>query len=239
MESSKLTQDQIQQLYKFTRAHYVEHYDLQTELVDHLAHGIEQLQQENPSLTFQEALNQEFKKFGVCGFHDVIKERRNAVGKKYRALLWRFFREWFQFPKIAQTISAILIIYGVMKVLNNLESKPEIILTVLIGFIIIGFIYIFYTRKNREFKMVKNGRKFMLGEMIYQLGNGVSIIQIPLQIGIMLNTSRAFIYYTEAFNIIFSIVFVLISLCIYVVVFVLPSKAEKLLEETYPEYKMV
>jgi len=60
--SAELTQDQIQQLYKFTRSHYVEHYDLQTELVDHLAHGIEQLQNENPSLSFQEALNQEFKK---------------------------------------------------------------------------------------------------------------------------------------------------------------------------------
>ena len=35
-----LTQDQIQQLNKFTRAHYVEHYDLQTELVGHLANGI-------------------------------------------------------------------------------------------------------------------------------------------------------------------------------------------------------
>jgi len=131
MENSKLTQDQIQQLYKFTRAHYVEHYDLQTELVDHLAHGIEQLQNKNPSLSFQEALNQEFKKFGVFGFHDVIKERKNAVGKKYRALLWRFFKEWFQFPKIIKTISATFMIYVALILLNNSEFKPEIILTTL------------------------------------------------------------------------------------------------------------
>ena len=37
----KLTEEQIQQLYKFTRQHYVEHYDVQTELVDHLANDIE------------------------------------------------------------------------------------------------------------------------------------------------------------------------------------------------------
>lgn len=39
----KLTPEQIQELYKFTRQHYVEHYDVQTELVDHLANDIEQI----------------------------------------------------------------------------------------------------------------------------------------------------------------------------------------------------
>ncbi|MDC1464178.1 hypothetical protein N8387_00675 [Polaribacter sp.] len=33
----KLTETHIQELYKFTRKHFVEHYDVQTELVDHLA----------------------------------------------------------------------------------------------------------------------------------------------------------------------------------------------------------
>ncbi|WP_320240732.1 hypothetical protein [Tenacibaculum sp. 1B UA] len=39
----KLTDQHIEQLYKFTRQHYVEHYDVQTELVDHLANDIEQI----------------------------------------------------------------------------------------------------------------------------------------------------------------------------------------------------
>ncbi len=36
----QLTKDQIQNLYKFTKQHYVEWYDLQSELVDHLANDI-------------------------------------------------------------------------------------------------------------------------------------------------------------------------------------------------------
>ena len=44
----KLTTEQIDQLYRFTRQHYVEWYDLQTELVDHLANAIEEQWQENP-----------------------------------------------------------------------------------------------------------------------------------------------------------------------------------------------
>ena len=33
----KLTEAHIEELYAFTRKKYVEHYDVQTELVDHLA----------------------------------------------------------------------------------------------------------------------------------------------------------------------------------------------------------
>ena len=38
----KLSAEQIERLYQFTRQHYVEYYDLQTELVDHLANAIEE-----------------------------------------------------------------------------------------------------------------------------------------------------------------------------------------------------
>ena len=37
----KVNQKQIDELYLFTRQHFVEYYDLQTELVDHLANAIE------------------------------------------------------------------------------------------------------------------------------------------------------------------------------------------------------
>ena len=48
----KLSAHQIQKLYDFTRQHYVEHYDLQTELVDHLDNSIEQQWIENPKCFF-------------------------------------------------------------------------------------------------------------------------------------------------------------------------------------------
>ena len=57
----KVTPSQLQDLYAFTRNHYVYHYDLQTELVDHLANDIETIWQENPKLSFEEARDQSFK----------------------------------------------------------------------------------------------------------------------------------------------------------------------------------
>ena len=53
----KLNPQQIDKLYLFTRQHYVEYYDLQAELVDHLANAIEIEWQQNPKLTFDEALH--------------------------------------------------------------------------------------------------------------------------------------------------------------------------------------
>lgn len=57
----KLSLEQIERLYQFTRQHYVEYYDLQTELVDHLANAIESQWLENPKLSFEQALQVEFK----------------------------------------------------------------------------------------------------------------------------------------------------------------------------------
>jgi len=38
----KVSPEEIEKLYKFTRQHYVAYYDLQTELVDYLAMGYHQ-----------------------------------------------------------------------------------------------------------------------------------------------------------------------------------------------------
>ena len=83
----KLTPEQIERLYLFTRQHYVEWYDLQTELVDHLANAIEQQWQENPKISFEDALQKEFKKFGVFGFMDVVEKRQAAMNKLYNLSL--------------------------------------------------------------------------------------------------------------------------------------------------------
>ena len=95
----KLTTEQINQLYTFTRQHYVEWYDLQTELVDHLANAIEEQWQENPKLTFDQALQNEFKKFGVFGFMDVVEGKQRFLQKKYNQIVWSIVKTFFNILK--------------------------------------------------------------------------------------------------------------------------------------------
>ena len=103
-----LTPSQINQLYLFTRQHYVEYYDLQSELVDHLANAIEAQIELSPKLTFDEALQIEFKKFGVFGFMDVLYKRRAVLNKKYYKIVWQYFKDFFGVPKIVFTIAITL-----------------------------------------------------------------------------------------------------------------------------------
>tara|TARA_B100000949_G_scaffold96651_2_gene86211 strand:+ start:3582 stop:3746 length:165 start_codon:yes stop_codon:yes gene_type:complete len=52
----KVNSNQIDRLYRFTREHFVEYYDVQTELVDHLASVIEKQWREDPAIGFENAL---------------------------------------------------------------------------------------------------------------------------------------------------------------------------------------
>jgi membrane-associated protease RseP (regulator of RpoE activity) len=115
----KLTVEQIDRLYQFTRQHYVEYYDLQTELVDHLANAIEEQWQENPKISFEDALQIEFKKFGVFGFMNVVEQRQSALNKKYSKMVWNELKGFFSIPKIIGTISAIGIVFYLMKQFQN------------------------------------------------------------------------------------------------------------------------
>lgn len=51
-----ITQEENEQLFQFCRRHYVYHYDVQIELVDHLASAIEEQWEQNPELSFDEGL---------------------------------------------------------------------------------------------------------------------------------------------------------------------------------------
>jgi hypothetical protein len=101
----KLTETHIEKLYKFTRKHFVYHYDVQTELVDHLANDIENIWEEHPKLSFQDAQDKSFKKFGIFGFMDVIEAKQKQMNKRYWKIILRFAKEWFSIPKIVVTVS--------------------------------------------------------------------------------------------------------------------------------------
>jgi hypothetical protein len=59
--------------------------------VDHLANAIETQWQENPKLSFNEALNKKFKKLVRFGFMDVV-ENETVLVKKYNSSVATFQR---------------------------------------------------------------------------------------------------------------------------------------------------
>lgn len=103
-----LTQEQIQYLHQFCTKHYVRFYDLQLELVDHLANAIEQKMDENPKLNFEQALDEVYKGFGIFGFSRIVSERDLALRKKYQKSFWKYFLSYFTPPRLALTFLIFL-----------------------------------------------------------------------------------------------------------------------------------
>lgn len=230
----KPTQEQIQELYTFTRKHFVEHYDLQTELVDHLSNGIEEQWKENPHLTFKEALNKEFKKFGVCGFHDVITEKAKAINKKYWKIILGFYREYFRLPKILMILAAIALTYTIVMTFSIevrkfvLPSGMLICLLPLLGASI---------RNKRKYKNLE--KKWMLQERIYLYGDIFQVLPLSIHLFNGINGTGVGIMASTYFVLGASIFLVCLIVLCYVMVIVIPPKAQELLEETYPEYKLI
>src|SRR5665811_1137710 len=65
MTDRKLTPEQIENLFELCEFHNVRYYDVQIELVDHLASSIEALWETNPELPFEEAVFLAGEQFGV------------------------------------------------------------------------------------------------------------------------------------------------------------------------------
>ena len=56
MTTKKLTNEEIEGLFIFCRKRKVKYYDVQLELVDHLATSIEEIWRTQPEIPFQDAL---------------------------------------------------------------------------------------------------------------------------------------------------------------------------------------
>ncbi|MBD1259993.1 hypothetical protein HZY62_05290 [Maribacter polysiphoniae] len=228
----KLTQDQIQELFKFTRKHYVEYYDVQLELVDHLANGIEEVMVQRPQLTFKEALDLEFKKFGVFGFYDVIKKKSDAMHKRYWKIFFRFYKEYFKLPKVLMLFAASTLLFLVLRALPVETSKYIPGLAILIV-LVLFLINVFRNRRKQRSKT----RKWLLEDMIAANGNIFIYLNFALQILLFPNLIKWPLGSPLGMFMV-SFVVVLIGILFHVMVNIIPHKTEELLAETYPEYKM-
>ncbi|CAL2102375.1 conserved membrane protein of unknown function [Tenacibaculum sp. 190130A14a] len=226
----ELTNKHIEQLYKFTRQHYVEHYDVQTELVDHLANDIEQILEEDTFLTFEQARDRSFKKFGVFGFMDVVEEKQKQMGKQYFKLILSFVKEWFQLPKLILTLG----IFYMFFLLQDF-SFSYYMLTVLYLVVFAVEIGIMISRKRKYNRKVKRtGRRWMFEDIIVSQGYGniafmsyyVLYFTSPENMGSSSLVSKILVAFAITLAIIVG----------YISMVMIPSKSEELLAKQYPEY---
>ncbi len=223
----KLTEKHIEELYKFTRQHFVEHYDVQTELVDHLANDIEVIWQEKPYLSFEDAKKQSFKKFGVFGFMEVVKQKQKQMKKKYWRIVWSFIKEWFQLPKIILTFGLTFLFYTILQ----LEYAKAIVAV----FYIIMIVYAYYRLYNLRKVIRKKKRKWMLEDMLLIQGASFAFVLVTYPIHFMNFKSD---FDGGFITILMGFILAMINIFNYISLEIIPKKTEDLMDKNYPEYKM-
>lgn len=227
----KLTSEQIETLYFFTCKHFVEWYDLQSELVDHLANSIEAAWEADPNLSFEAALQIQFQKFGVFGFTGIIEQRQKFLGKKYQKLIWTYYREFFRLPKIVLTVLGIYGIYSIASLFGRPEYFLFVVLTLVMAFMTIEM---YKRRKESEFRYIQTGKKWLF-ETTAQNFRVLPIFIIQPAFTII---SRM-INYDEPMSTqgiaISSICITLYALLAYVQLRILPGKILAEIRATYPE----
>ena len=229
----KITEQQIESLYKFTRQHFVEHYDLQTELVDHLANDIESFWEENPNLSFIEARDLAFKKFGVFGFMDVVDNKLKAMNKRYAIILWDFGKEWFALPKIGIT----LLVFIVFLMCFSSQYGSYFIYGATGGIAIYSLVKFIMLKRKLKIKRIETGRIWLLEDLIFNaVAMNILFLVIHIRPSLEIRESAGVISWS---SIGFALFFTLASIYSYISLNVLPAESEKLLNDVYPEYKMV
>jgi hypothetical protein len=184
MTERKLTQEEIENLFELCEFHQVHYYDVQIELVDHLASAIEAYWVTNPALTFEEAVLRICEQFGVepffnaaydsllppisgkrvsekSGFESIKEAKQKELSRKYDRLQWKYIGEYFKLPKFILTLSATFILFFVFKHVDN-----DLMVSYWIqGFYIISLaIYLIFIYPKKFRLEIVNGKSFLLYE---------------------------------------------------------------------------
>ena len=181
MTERKLTPEQIEDLFTFCEEQDIKYYDVQIELVDHLASAIEQKWKEKPKLSYDDALWSVFNQFGVSGFRKIRTAKEKELRKKYTRLQWRYIAEFFKLPKIIMTVAITLALFIGFRLSNNDFHLSFIILTV---YLILLFVYLFsYYSKKFRLDLIP-GKCFLLTDHLKTIKTNIGFASIftPLNI---------------------------------------------------------
>jgi hypothetical protein len=222
----KLNEKQIADLMLFTKKHLVEYYDVQLELVDHLANDIEHVWQEYPKLTFDEAKQKAFKKFGIFGFQDVVEKKQKAMRKHYWKMFGEIFISFFKIPKILMTLSLVMGFYLIIANISFSELIVSISFIIILVLAMIKALQDHYRLKKKE---RKTGVKWLIENTSNALPAILLSIQIPIQLLRIFNKKIAFD--SQLFWILSAFYIVFFAIAAYIITIRIPQKVQKIMQE--------
>ena len=230
----KLTEEQVTKLFAFCRKNEIYAYDLQIEIVDHLASSIEEQWQQNPELSFGWALKNAKQKFGKNGLKQLEHKIRRQLRRNFNLILWNYFLQYFRWPKLVITVALFLSVLTLLRITPN---NHWVIMAIAVSISVFS-IYYHYFVFPKELDIIPPAQKqFEILDYLQNINAKIGgIIQLPLfLIGASkemnlrsLNTLKA--------EILISILFSLLLVFLYGHFFFLPQKIREYFYKNYFEF---
>lgn len=182
-----LSKNEKEQLLIFIKSHYVDHHDVRLLIARDLEEDMTKLMEEDENLSFSDALDQAYKKYGVIGFSDVSEKYMKKINSYfYKHVIKKAVKEeanTFGFWLIV-TFSFISI-FAIISPLSNL-------LIIEIGFLVLFILMVlFYFRKlHIEFKKMRKKEDFTYFEELLVSNNSLLLPSTYLPLLIAPNIVR-------------------------------------------------
>jgi hypothetical protein len=118
----KLTPDQLETIRDYIAKRGFKYYEVQMEILDHVATSVEEKITADPALNFNTALEQCHRDFGIMGFSSISDAVSDGLEQKYNHLLWAGFRSVFGLKYI---VLLMLFAYGLFKLFEMLGDDLD------------------------------------------------------------------------------------------------------------------
>ena len=147
-----LTEQQINDIAFYCYQRGVECYDVQLELVDHIADMIEDLQENNLALSFSDALQIAGTQFKDDEFKTIVKSKKQMLKTKISKLIEKEFVAFYTPPKVALTFLVYFIAIYLPYLIKCFGFIP-----MTAYFIVYGIVCVFYINPiDKEVKAIKD-----------------------------------------------------------------------------------
>jgi len=238
MSERKLTEEEISLLFEFCEFHNVRYYDVQIELVDHLASAIEQNWNKDLGLPFEDVLKAEYKGFGYGGFSAIVEKKEKALKEKYQSLQRKYVLQYFRLPKVILTMAGCLAIYSIFTFLPN-YLLVVMCINLLFMMAVLSYLFIFSPTK---YKMdLTPGKTFLLYDYLKSMRDrNIMVSCMPYSlIGIIIFLNFEFHFpFMDSFllKIYCAAVFTFFSIVAFSVCFYIPRRIKEDFAREFPQF---
>jgi len=230
MNERKLTPEQIEELFTFCSKRNVKEYEIQVELVDHLASSIEAQLKHNTTLSFYEALGITYSNFGANGFKEIVRIKRKMFRRKYNILFLKFLAAFFQLPRIILTLFLTISVYSIICYFDESQTKFEFI-----GVLAV-FLNLIYMIVIRRPYLEKGKASFILIHYFNRLRTSTGIILNGLFIAAMHSSKYFVVPNNSMVNFLISFFVVFIFITTYISMIYMPRLLNNHFKEQFPDF---